>query len=321
MKNIILHIGFPKTGTTTLQLGFFAKHKEILYLGGPFNDALRKIVEVDILGKDQIEFDVDSVKKVLEEEISKRSKNENDKPVVFSRESISITIDNRTDRVVLAERLFNIFGSAKIIIVIRNQFSFLSSKYIETVKGGMYISFSDFLETSWSDFHRSLFPQLKYYEFIDVYNNIFGEENVLVLCYEDLKNAPDKFMTDLSKFIGISNNAPVLPIENRGLSKQTLFLRRIMNRIVTYDMGQPRFMPNMRPPGGSPSRKNFRYLYKVGTLRLLSLIDSICQFKNFQLPFSEKWVNRIKGLYSESNKKLYEKYKLPLKEYSYPMME
>ena len=37
--NTVIHIGFPKTGTTTQQNHLFAKHSQIAYLGKPYKDA------------------------------------------------------------------------------------------------------------------------------------------------------------------------------------------------------------------------------------------------------------------------------------------
>jgi len=38
MSNTFIHIGFPKTATTTLQNHLFSKHPGIHYLGKPYRD-------------------------------------------------------------------------------------------------------------------------------------------------------------------------------------------------------------------------------------------------------------------------------------------
>ena len=71
LNNIIVHVGFHKTGTTTLQKDYFSKHPDICYLGSPSDDVLRKIIESDIRLMDRMNYDEDKVKALIESEIAK----------------------------------------------------------------------------------------------------------------------------------------------------------------------------------------------------------------------------------------------------------
>ena len=173
----------------------------------------------------------------------------------------------------------------------------------------------------WDNYYHSFYPQIKYYELIKTYADIFGKTNIKVFCYEELIESVDAFLESLSRFLGVEPLKLSLSRENKGLSRQALFVKRILNRLITYDFGRPSYMPGLRKAGYPENLKgNFRLLYKVCTNKLARKIDSICGFKNYQPVFPEEWKQRITKLYAESNTRLSEEFDLPLKKYSYPIM-
>ena len=67
MKTRYIHIGYPKTGSTTLQKAFFSKHPEIFHLGVPPSipsDAWNKI-QIDLLYKDSLRYSPARVREAL----------------------------------------------------------------------------------------------------------------------------------------------------------------------------------------------------------------------------------------------------------------
>ena len=147
-----VHLGYPKTGTTTLQNRFLNGNPEIVYLGIPFaTDRIRQIVELDVMMKDEVEFDANASREALAGELHRLGARENSK-VVLSYENMGFSRDNHRDRLIVARRIAEILPDARFIVTIRNQFEFISSMYKQSVYAGMFINFDDFLKISWSRF-------------------------------------------------------------------------------------------------------------------------------------------------------------------------
>ena len=199
MKNKIadfIHVGDYKTGTSWLQQTVFPFHPEIQYLGDHFqkselNQALRELVDIR-----DLDFDADKIKSVFVQNIES-----NDKIVGISREALSqsnyITGEHALRN---AQRLKAVFGEVKIIYVIREQISMLGSIYSQYLKMGGTRSFEDwFLDPIEC---KGIIERLKYDKNIEMYQEIFGKENVLTLLFEELKHDKKTFLKKLYSFIG-----------------------------------------------------------------------------------------------------------------------
>jgi len=124
--SLSVHIGFYKTGTTTLQKQVFPKLKTTEFYGG--NEALEFFY--DIMFTDDLYYNKDKHINYFGEFSSHKS-------VLFSHEALSgfIHFIDITNRSLVAHRLYNI-GFSKIIITIRNQFEAIESLYSEYIKIG-----------------------------------------------------------------------------------------------------------------------------------------------------------------------------------------
>jgi hypothetical protein len=56
-SNIALHVGFSKTGATTLQQFLFSKHSRIEYLGKPYTDDILKSHLSRLIGQESLVYD------------------------------------------------------------------------------------------------------------------------------------------------------------------------------------------------------------------------------------------------------------------------
>jgi len=314
----IIHIGFPKTGTTSLQRNFFSKHPEIIYRGQTYQShELRRLVEVDLLSKSEFEYDKDLVKKIFREEIAKVEEQETGNVFIFSHEAFTYHSDSyATDMAEIARRLHDISPEAKIIITIRRQDEMLKSLYKQAVKGGCYINFSSYLDYYKSVYHMSFLPLLKYIPIIKHYERLFGKRKVFVQCFEEMKENSLDYTARLSHFCGIQNLRMTLPYENVGFGKLGILLQRIANRILPYDLGRPQLHPSFRV-SGEDQKIFFRVLYKTFTQILIQRFDAYVKFRG-EMQIPRKWDPQISQLYMDSNLELSAEYGLPLKKYGYP---
>jgi hypothetical protein len=208
-NKIILHIGFPKTGTTTLQKHYFpflAKSGSYHFLGRhnpaepknpicfTFHEIINQFSGFEGNFKKHHNYLHQSIKCGL------------GLPVIWSDEGISMTfhgISIDRDYRTTAWRLRSLLADfdVKVLICLREQYKALFSLYVQ-----MYSDFQVF--PNQSTFDRFLRHQLsahpsrvsagyKYGEVIGLYKNLFGSENILPLLFEQFcRDDPDT----LSKF-------------------------------------------------------------------------------------------------------------------------
>lgn len=314
MTNKIIHVGFPKTGTTSLQQGYFSKHPKFMYIGQTAMPAnLKRLVELDMLTKSELDYDKEKVKKAFEKEVNQAY----GKTFLFSHEAFTYCSEDLiVDKAVIARRLHDIFGEAKIIITIRRQDDMWRSLYQQAVLGGLCVKFFMFLQYYFENYYTSFFPLLKYIPIVKHYEQLFGQGNVLILCFEEMKENPEVFFSTLANFCNVSNLKINLPHENKGIGASGIFLKRIINRIVPYDLGRPQVHP---PIGrlGEEQKLSFRLLYKTYTNMFFQRYGCYLPF-NHKIKLPREWSQKIAEIYSDSNKQLCLEYGLPLREYGYP---
>ena len=198
MNNIIIHIGYHKSASTFLQKDVFPQLPvNYVFLSGPYRQIL-DMVESDI------EFDADSLLKWIIQEIEQKYHGDRKEITIISHEELSghphgYRIINP---ITTAQNLKEAFPNAKILIIIRNQFDYLTSIYTfrVAIKGQECRSFKQFLS---EEERMGLFDHLEYHRLIKYYIELFGRERVLVLPMEYLKMSPDEFLRELTDFMEV----------------------------------------------------------------------------------------------------------------------
>lgn len=221
---LVFHIGYHKTATTWLQSVFIPDAANNLRAIGERFEPRR-----DIVWPRSFEYDPEQVKgKYLP--LLQAATDNGEVPIIsderFSGNPMSGGFDSRE----IADRLHQTFPHCRIIMVIREQRSMLYSTYDEYVREG-----------GGSDIHRFLFPKSRYCvppfrfehfmydKLIGYYMTLFSAENVLVLPFELLCEAPSNFLRKIVEFcrakadsvpsdislVNKSRPAAVLPMERR----------------------------------------------------------------------------------------------------------
>ncbi|MCU7795574.1 MAG: hypothetical protein KZQ75_00445 [Candidatus Thiodiazotropha sp. (ex Myrtea spinifera)] len=211
---MIVHIGVPKSATSTLQFQYFNRHSGINYFGKPYwceRVGLDKSVEFHhaisrIWQKDSLDYDASIDGEILSRLIEERSIHGSVN--LLSEEGL--TNAGFVDRKIVAERLKNVLKAKKIILTIRNQKTALISLYnwyyTRTI---VNLSFDSWISSMFcEDYYRGgkrnfPFRQFEYDKLINVYDGLFGKENVLVIPIELLQADLEHFSSLLSEFIGI----------------------------------------------------------------------------------------------------------------------
>jgi len=227
MKEIYIHIGLHKTGTTWLQRVVFPQLQTVNYI--PRENISRIVTE--ILMHDPSIFDEKTVMESLECYLVE-GKN------LFSSESFSglpfLQYVNRSD---ILKKIHMLFPNAKIIICIRSQIDILCSLFAQFVRLGGVKKFSKLINPP-QIFNTSLYDYLnldmfKYSVYLREIERLFSRENVYICLYENLHRNYELFLDGLLGFL--KEEKCKIQFENkrynRSPSDSELYVGWLLNRI------------------------------------------------------------------------------------------
>ena len=322
-QNLFIHIGYPKTATTALQKFLFSKHPEILDIRD--YDSEEEWIN-DLLYLNEISFQkkVGYHQKVLENKIEVI--NSDKKSIIYSNESIlsnSLFLIDRPhpfvrylDPISTARKLNMLFSRITpnpiIIVVIRNQLDLIKSFYAQ-----MYnYCFKDYKQTrNFQAYIDNLIKDgvesftlsaLSYYDVIKEYKEIFGQDNVCVLVYEELKNTPDIFFQKLENVMGLTSGTAYNYIQSKNENKKSYQNKyKTDSRSLLFHLGKfkKRHFGNIN----IPFNKGLKFLNQIEIPG--KTLNSI-KYKN-------KDYEKIFNFFAENNRLLADEYNLPLKKYGY----
>ncbi len=258
------------------------------------DDLQMKRIFYDIIEKDDTIYDKHSIKKELN--YMREGSPEN---ILFSYEPLTghhykTNFPNRTQ---IARRLHEI-GINRIIITIRNQCEVLESTYKQYVKSGGVLKFSEYFNFTSKEVSYFNIEYFNYFNIINLYSQIFGRENVLLLQHEDLLYRSNVFFNSLFTFLETEPRdfSPELKENiNKSLSRGATKLLRIINHF-TYNSFRPSHLI---------SRKLSTNLF----YRILFRIASTERKKTFINTDYEKIINNF---FYKSNQRIQEEFGIKL---------
>jgi hypothetical protein len=226
-----IHIGDYKTGTSWLQLHAFQQHPELVYLDWPVTHPEVAQLFYELTGARDLDFDPIGLRDRFQEQID--SIDRNGKKLIVSREALSGEFVSGEHAKRIAERLYQVFGKTRILLVIREQFSMLASIYSQYVKIGGTLSLRDFVQDPLIS--NLLVRRLQYEKQINAYVELFGIENVHVKLYEESRRDKERFLREILQFFGCKD-VDFKPVES-GLTNPSLTvtgaaIQRVLNRFV-----------------------------------------------------------------------------------------
>lgn len=326
VTEIYLHIGLPKTGTTFLQRQIFPN------LDGIF-DVYNEAPEVFSWIRDALETTNTEIERSgLMDRIQRRLAVIREDKILISHENISGNgVLDHADIQLRAERLKELFPAAKIIVTLRRQADFIESLYKQSLHNFWSIPVSDFLIEDQSrppppinQPHVKL-SSTNWRALVRAFATAFGQENVLILVYEELNKDRRRFLDTLYAFLGVAPYFPdAVGSHNKSYSALSCRLAYFLNRFVRSDH-QPRGIIVIRPFFEfllSRRERNIIYRLLCGLSRRIDLrwflqnvIDRI-QYRSAHL-LDEKRKERIKEFHAEDNRQLDNEYNLGLGRYGY----
>lgn len=275
---MILHIGLPRTGTTTLQKFLFSD--ESLFTPSRKLDhkvsKFHRIAGVGIPLPDSA-TDIEDARNTLSE--IKRSAQS--KLVLISDEKVTSLGNTLAVQDLYARRLSRIDPKAKIIITLRRQQGLMKSRFSQMrirkhwAALGLFDTSRHYLKDRLNKQARKLmrtlfvpefvawsrmgmqnqescwFSVMNYFDLFNCYSRIVGHQNVKLLFYEDLKQSPYHFAEQLAKFLGLTPEIILSAIDNTANPSPTGI--KVWDRVVK----------NIKCPGEGINL-SYAFLYMLG---------------------------------------------------------
>lgn len=316
MSEVLIHIGYHKTGTTWLQNNLFINNNETFHPLSVHQKGKSTLARCFIINRQgQLLNSFQSYKPHIVSAI-KATINANPKPkdkiFVVSHERLSGTPHSGGfDASVISERIKNVLPNAKIFIVIREQKSKILSDYLQYLSIGGNFSLKKYMTTPYDGkipfFSSSYY---NYYHLILKYQQLFGKDHVLVLPYELFQKDKNKFIQSLASFMGKEikiDPASFNDYENKTTNHFISFYFKWLNIFIhsTSVNHYSRFK----------SKLGSRLIEQV--LHVLKKITPHSFDKKTKLKLSNEINDIVGNSYSNSNKKINELIKIDLSEYGY----
>jgi hypothetical protein len=243
-KRIIIHVGFPRCGSTLLQREIFPRLDGDVRVVSPAC-ADRRLIDFLI---ERFIFSGRNIHLVPVSPAEKTQVNDimaeyPESALLISCESLVGDIfDNMTSLPHLVGALRALFVEPEILLIVRRQSDMVKSYYRHYLEGSCYKSFPAFLRYQhgrFAGFRPGRFAginvdptALNFFNFVTFLETSFGAGKVHVLPYEWIERDFGRFCGCLSRIVGAelppSDSAP--PIVNRGPRNGDLLLLKALNR-------------------------------------------------------------------------------------------
>jgi hypothetical protein len=303
----ILHIGYPKTGSTWFQRRYYPNILNAVYLE-------RSIVQELFIAPGAFEFDEKKAKSFFEKYTGDR--------LIICEELLLGRLKpggvkgHLTKEV--GRRLKAVFPEATIILFLRNQMDALASSYLQYIKAGGNYGIKRYLllgKESNSAYKKLVLlgPEyFLYHKILDFYSDLFGKENVHIYLYEDFEKNINEFIYLFGETYDLNVNIDQLDFQrvNSGYRRYLIPLKKIINSFTRQ---------------GSLFKY---YIFHVPYVNNYSryIFDKLNHYKIFgQRPSTHEILGKknaeyLKEFYKKSNQILIDQYGLSnIKKYNYPL--
>jgi hypothetical protein len=307
--NFAIHIGYSKTGTTTLQKHLFARHSQIHYLGKPYQNAEFKKEIDNLILLDTMDYRSSGLQRLLSTLLSDE-KGASANTTLLSDERF-VSYSKVRDKGVVAERIKLFLQPQKIFVTIRNQLDILKSAYLSRGRlllnvpekyRGRFVKLEDWLSLSFHNSSRSYIGHVDYYKTVEHYTKTFGKEKLCVFLFEEFDKAKETFIEKLSGFLDIDPEEALAKIAGKHEHKE------ISQCILDFERFKTETLPLKSPP----------ILVKTAKT-LYSGVNFKKKNRTAAVEIPDRWIDRLEHLYKEGNRKLVNEYGLPLAKYGYPL--
>ncbi len=215
MKRLLVHIGYPKAASTSLQNSLFLDLNNaglINFMGRAFESSFFGEAESKKEYQDRLRL-------IHSGNDHPPSFESTETPSPFSSlypdrinvlsEGEFILNDRSEKSFVMPERIFDYFRESadriQILIIIRNQASLIMSNYVQRYRKIEEKKLRDYLDVHIKGPKKGIgdFKIYNLYNLISEYARIFGKDNIRILLFEDFVQDREKFVAGLSQVLKV----------------------------------------------------------------------------------------------------------------------
>jgi hypothetical protein len=329
MPPVFIHLGLPKTATTTLQRHLFEQHSQIYYLGKyagyGFTSAVQPFMPDDFVDALASKFEPGNIHlQSLETQLAYAVKN-NLRPLL-SRESLAAgTVQKKTTQALLFKQAFN---HCKVILFVREPESFIKSRYLEMLKAFQkqlnertswmqklgepphYFDIDEWLSLALRSsepikqdllyMDNSPVHYLCYADTADIYAEVFGRENIKIFIFEEFVRSPKTLITKLCDYMGIDAEEGFNLVDGK----------RENDRITTGYIDRLKAIE-----ASSVETLKFRASEPRQRTKMLKLAED--QGQKIIPELTDVWRDKIHAVGDAQNRRLVSEWGLPLADYGY----
>jgi len=301
LGDLVLHVGFGRCATTTLQHAVLAKHPQVVLLGRPYKDPDTRVLLHRVMTEESLTYDGNELRSVI---TSARKALRQPRILVLSDENL---VASRFDVGLIAERLRAACYPCRVVLTVREQRSWMRSYFLSgggnaRDEHGEKLGYRKCWRQWMSGYLRSRYSRtnqlagLRYYSVASCYARAFGRENLTVLPFEKLRENPESWASDAARAFCLSEP------EFKSLLTQKHEKKSPGPRMAALRAFHPAALASL-------PLKKWTNLPRLAWQCLRG--DS-----NRSMSFAP-WLPELRKLYAEDNRKLGEAFDLPLGKYGY----
>lgn len=302
MKQLFLHVGYPKTGSTTLQKGLFSHHPEIAYLGRPFDDELLDL-EKTILAAPDGEF-TQRLPHLIELVQARVSAAGSSKVLLSHEGFLRSTRHGGHDVLRTAERIKRVFAGpeqdgarVKVLVCLRRQQDLFLSHFVQFVRGDQEVLDAEFQKLL-SEPRDGFASSLYFDKVLGCFQDLFGDA-LEVLLFERLIEEPEAHTRSVCDWLGVDaelGSELLVGRHDKRKRRQGEFYLLEARNTLTFRMGALLVGLGFGNAGRSLKQKAF-----------------------LRVALSPSQLEAIGEVYAESNRRAQEGFGLPLEQYGYSL--
>jgi hypothetical protein len=259
MSKVLIHIGYPKTGSVTLR-DWFSRHPQLLYTRGGIG-GFKSVYEICQLASADTERIVEYYV-TSSEGLSLPDQEVGTEPISYGYRGYQPDNQNlKSHQAKVCRSLHSLFPDGRILIVTRGVKGRVRSIYSQYVKvGGIAHPLRRFKQLPSSEYGADV----NY--LVQLYREAFGAEQVLVLPYELMRDEPPTFFAVLEKCLGLNHYEIEIGHLNPSFSPQELYWYPILSNLVSavaWRLGKRRFAQIYRRYVSLTRRNGLRRLVRI----------------------------------------------------------
>ena len=228
MPNHLIHIGFYKAGSTFLQQ-WFAQHPQLHYEAGAIA-GFRDVFQIARVLEPTCKYYVTSA-----EELTAPHKDAGELPLDPGRPGYSAAEPVQIRQAAVCRTLRDLFPGSRILFVTRGFRSLQISGYSEYLKAGGIRGVPAPRPPGYTGTESRGDPRVHrdFDYLVQLYAEAFGEENLIVLPYELLRDDERRFLALLEERLGLDHAEVKIGRPNPSLSPEEMYWYRVISSTVS----------------------------------------------------------------------------------------